>query len=108
MNRVLVFTGPTLNEEQVREIAPHVEVHPPVAAGDLLRLSLEPGDLVAIIDGYYFQAASVRHKEILDLLARGVHVWGAASMGALRGARTCPFRHAWFWTCLPGLRKRRD
>jgi len=91
MSRVLVFSGPTLNEEQIHEIAPHVEVHPPVAAGDLLRLSLEPGDLVAIIDGYYFQAASVRHKEILDLLARGVHVWGAASMGALRGAELAPF-----------------
>jgi hypothetical protein len=91
MSRILVFSGPTLAEEDIHEIAPHVEVYPPVAAGELLRLPLHAGDLVAIIDGYYFQAASVRHKEILDLLARGIHVWGAGSMGALRGAELAPF-----------------
>lgn len=30
-------------------------------------------------------------KEILDLLHRGVHVWGASSMGALRAAELAPF-----------------
>ncbi len=91
MSRVVVFTGPTLDEDVIRTIAPNVEVVPPVAAGDLLRLSLEAGDVVAIIDGFYFQSASVRHKEILDLLDRGIHVWGAASMGALRAAELAPF-----------------
>jgi hypothetical protein len=91
MSRVLVFTGPTLPAETVQEIVPQAEILPPVAAGDLLRLSLQAGDLVAIIDGFYFQAASVRHKELLSLLARGIHVWGAASMGALRAAELAPF-----------------
>ncbi len=91
MSRVVVFTGPTLDEDVIRDIVPNVEVLPPVAAGDLLRLSLEAGDVVAIIDGFYFQSASVRHKEILDLLNRGIHVWGAASMGALRASELAPF-----------------
>nr|WP_227463945.1 TfuA-like protein [Nocardioides lijunqiniae] len=49
------------------------------------------GDVVVIIDGYYHQAAPVRHKEILQLIDRGVHVVGCASMGALRAAElhTC-------------------
>lgn len=46
---------------------------------------------MAIIDGFYFQAASVRHKELLFLLANGIHVWGAASMGALRAAELAAF-----------------
>ena len=91
MNRTLVFTGPTLDEDTIHDIVPNAEVLPPVGAGDLLRLSLEAGDLVAIIDGFYFQAASVRHKEILDLLQRGIHVWGAASMGAMRAAELAAF-----------------
>ncbi|HJT55952.1 MAG TPA: TfuA-like protein [Ktedonobacteraceae bacterium] len=91
MNRILVFTGPTLDEDTVHDILPDAEVLPPVGAGDLLRLSLKAGDLVAIIDGFYFQTASVRHKEILDLLQRGIHVWGAASMGAMRAAELAVF-----------------
>ena len=91
MSRILIFTGPTLDEETIEELLPAAEIYPPVAAGDLLRLPLQAGDLVAIIDGFYFQSASVRHKEILDLLQRGVHVWGAGSMGALRAAELAPF-----------------
>lgn len=91
MSRILVFTGPTLEAEAIQSLLPGAEVFPPVAAGDLLRLSLEAGDLVAIIDGFYFQSASVRHKELLDLLARGIHVWGAASMGAMRASELAPF-----------------
>src|SRR6185437_11071516 len=91
MSRVLIFTGPTLDEDTIEELLPNAEIYPPVAAGDLLRLPLLPGDLVAIVDGFYFQSASVRHKEILALLQRGVHVWGAGSMGALRAAELAPF-----------------
>lgn len=91
MSRVLIFTGPTLDEDTIEELLPNAEIYPPVAAGDLLRLPLLPGDLVAIVDGFYFQSASVRHKEILALLQRGVHVWGAGSMGALRAAELVSF-----------------
>jgi hypothetical protein len=91
MSKTVVFTGPTLDEDTIHEILPAAQVVPPVGAGDLLRIPLKAGDVVAIIDGFYFQAAAVRHKEILDLLQRGVHVWGAASMGALRAAELATF-----------------
>src|SRR5262249_49752313 len=35
--------------------------------------------------------AAVWHKEILVALERGIEVWGAASMGALRAAELAPF-----------------
>jgi hypothetical protein len=81
-----VFVGPTLAGRDIVDILPGAVVHPPVAHGDLLRLDLLGGDVVVIIDGYYHQSASVRHKEILALLAEGVVVVGCASMGALRAA----------------------
>jgi len=98
MSRLLIFTGPTLEAETIQSLLPQAEIYPPVAAGDLLRLPLAAGDLVAIIDGFYFQTASVRHKELLFLLSRGVHVWGAASMGAMRAAELAPFGMRGFGT----------
>ncbi|MFI7129481.1 TfuA-like protein [Nonomuraea sp. NPDC050153] len=84
--------GPTLQAGEVFQAAGGgAVVHPPVQHGDLLRLSPQPGDIVVIIDGYYHQKASVRHKEILHLLATGVTVVGCASMGALRAAELHPY-----------------
>jgi hypothetical protein len=86
-----VFAGPSLPAPQVRELLPECRVLPPVRHGDLLRLRPEPGDRVLIIDGLFLQSAPVRHKEILLLLAQGVMVAGAASMGALRAAELWPY-----------------
>lgn len=83
---VHVYCGPTITAGQVSRILPGAVIHPPVRHGDLLAESLAPGDTVIIIDGVFFQAPPVRHKEILHLLAGGVRVAGAASMGALRAA----------------------
>lgn len=91
MSRILIFAGPTLSSEQIYALVPDAEIYPPIAGGDLIRLAPNPGDLVVIIDGFFYQSTSVRHKEILDLLRRGIHVWGAASMGALRAAELFPF-----------------
>ncbi|MDT0459155.1 TfuA-like protein [Streptomyces sp. DSM 41527] len=88
---VYVFCGPTLPRERIQELAPNAEVWPPVAHGDLLRLGAGTGDIALIIDGYWHQTAPVRHKEILMLLAAGVTVVGAASMGALRAAELEPY-----------------
>lgn len=85
------FCGPTITSEQVAAIAPGFSCLPPVAHGDLLRLPLQDGDVVLIIDGFYFQAYPVRHKEILDAMARGATVIGASSMGALRAAELGPY-----------------
>lgn len=88
---VHVFVGPTLSAEQVLSIIADATIHPPAAHGDLLRLDLGPGDTAVVVDGYYHQNASVRHKEILAVLAAGTRVIGCASMGALRAAELHPF-----------------
>ena len=59
--------------------------------GDLLSPDLGRGDQVLLIDGLFLQAASVRHREILCLLERGVTVAGSSSMGALRAAELWPY-----------------
>jgi hypothetical protein len=88
---VHVFIGPTLPAEAVTSVVPGALVHPPVSHGDLLRLPLARGDVVAIVDGLFHHTASVRHKEILALLAEGVSVIGCSSMGALRAAELASF-----------------
>ena len=81
-----VFVGPTLSADEVRSVLPDARVLPPIAAGDLWALPIDPGDTVAIIDGFFLQRRSIRHKELIDLLRQSVRVVGAASMGALRAA----------------------
>ncbi|MCX5343685.1 TfuA-like protein [Streptomyces atratus] len=88
---VHVFSGPTVPATRVREVLRDAVTHPPVRHGDLMRLGAGPGDTVLIIDGLWHQSAPVRHKEILVLLAEGVTVVGAASMGALRAAELAPY-----------------
>jgi hypothetical protein len=83
---VHVYCGPTIAASEVLSIVPGANVHPPVRHGDLLRVDVCPGDTVVVIDGVFHAVQAVRHKEILDLLARGIRVVGAASMGALRAA----------------------
>ncbi|MET8100065.1 TfuA-like protein [Streptomyces sp. NPDC005236] len=82
--RRIAFVGPTLPAQH--RPAGCFEYRPPVRHGDLFDLCLRPGDQVLIIDGVYQHFAPIRHKEILAQLARGVHVAGTASLGALRAA----------------------
>ncbi|MGW4425071.1 TfuA-like protein [Streptosporangium sp. NPDC004631] len=86
-----VYLGPSLPAEAAREALPGAILHPPVRHGDLTACDAGPGDRVAVVDGQFFQSASVRHKEICALLDRGAEVYGAASMGALRAAELGPF-----------------
>ena len=88
----VIFVGPTLPAAEVARRMPGAEVRPPVAVGDVLRLSRKRGlTRIAIIDGYFERMAAIWHKEILVALSRGIAVWGAASMGALRAAELAPF-----------------
>lgn len=84
--RMHVFCGPTISRRDVEFAAPKAVVHPPARHGDLYSLNAAAGDVVLIIDGLFHQSAPLRHKEILDLLAHGVHVVGSSSMGALLAA----------------------
>ena len=84
---ILVFTGPTLPPTAARPLL-DVEYAPPAGHGDVLRAvqRARPPRAIAIIDGVFGRVAAVRHKEILWAMAAGIHVFGAASMGALRAA----------------------
>jgi len=88
----LVFIGPTLPADEVAARLPGARVMPPVAVGDVLRAARDRRvRRIAIVDGYFERMAAVWHKEILVALERGIAVWGAASMGALRAAELAPF-----------------
>ncbi|WP_432252967.1 TfuA-like protein [Streptomyces sp. HNM1019] len=88
---VHVFHGPSVTAREVAEISDDFCSHPPVRHGDLLALDYRAGDVVLLIDGVFHTVPPVRHKEILWLLAQGVTVAGAASMGALRAAELHPY-----------------
>ncbi len=88
--KACVFVGPTLRAE---DLAPDDEivVLPPVAQGDVYRAAQARPSAIGIVDGYFEGVLSVWHKEILWAMAEGVHVFGSASMGALRAAELHPF-----------------
>ncbi len=88
----IVYLGPSLPADDARRLLPGAEIRGPAAVGDILRASRERGiRRIAIIDGYFERMAAVWHKEILVALERGIEVWGASSMGALRAAELAPF-----------------
>jgi hypothetical protein len=87
---VVAFAGPSLGGAD-RAAWPQVAWRPPAQAGDLLRLSAGDVSTVCLIDGYFDHRPAVRHKEILLLLSRGVRVFGASSIGALRAAEMHEF-----------------
>jgi len=87
---ILAFAGPSLSRAD-RASFPEVEWRPPAEAGDLLRLAAGEISAICLIDGYFDHRPAVRHKELLLLLAKGVPVFGASSIGALRAAEMAPF-----------------
>ncbi|MFD0530494.1 TfuA-like protein [Kitasatospora arboriphila] len=89
---VHVFLGPSLPVEQARAVL-DAQYHPPVSCGDVTELVLdrEPPKAIVLVDGLFEQVPTVWHKEILFALERGVRVFGAASMGALRAAELAAF-----------------
>jgi hypothetical protein len=87
---VYVFTGPTISVEEGRSILDAVYL-PPVAQGDVYRVTLKQPQAIGIIDGYFERVPAVWHKEILWAMSQGVHVYGSASIGALRAAELASF-----------------
>jgi hypothetical protein len=85
-----VFTGPTLCAQDAREILDAAYL-PPVAQGDVFEVGQKRPVAIGIIDGYFQQVPSVWHKEILWAMAEGIHVFGTASIGALRAAELHQF-----------------
>jgi hypothetical protein len=87
---ICIFTGPTLSPEEGRAELEAIYL-PPVAQGDVFRVACREAKAIGIIDGYFDHVAAVWHKEILWAMAQGIHVYGSASMGALRAAELAPF-----------------
>jgi hypothetical protein len=85
-----VFLGPSLPIAEAQRIFEATYL-PPVQQGDILRLMRRKPRFIGIIDGFFETVPAVWHKEILFALKSGVHVFGAASMGALRASELHPF-----------------
>src|SRR3979490_844812 len=86
MSDTVIYLGPTLSREAAEKVLA-ADYLPPICRGDLARLP-EEVRFVGIVDGEFYQRLAVSPKELLPLLKRGVKVFGASSMGALRAAET--------------------
>jgi len=86
MSDTVVYLGPTLARSTAQSCLDATYL-PPIKRGDLATLPAET-QIVGIIDGVFHQSLAVSPKEIIALLDRGVRVYGASSIGALRAAET--------------------
>jgi len=89
---VVVFLGPSLPLDEARAICPTATIRPPAAQSDIVTaVEAHGAEAIGLIDGTFRQSLSVWHSEICYALSRGVEVYGASSMGALRAAETARF-----------------
>lgn len=97
---VALFVGPSVSAAEIQlawklpgvdQSELTLELLPPVSQGDVASLVQRGPRAIGIIDGYFDRVPAVWHKEILWAMSRGVHVFGAASMGALRAAELARF-----------------
>jgi hypothetical protein len=87
-----IFLGPTMAVAEARQLLPQARFRPPAQQGDLLASVNQHGaNVIGLIDGTFHQNLSVWHNEVCHLLNRGVVIFGASSMGALRAAETDGF-----------------
>lgn len=86
----IVFAGPTI---QGANIAAHrgLQLRAPARQGDVYRAVRDGAAVIGLIDGVFEQVPAIWHKEILFGLSKGVRIYGAASMGALRAVECAVF-----------------
>lgn len=88
----VVFLGPTLPREEAKKILPEASFLRPAAQGDIVSICRAMIPVaIGIIDGLFRNSLSVWHKEITFALSRGIRVFGAASIGALRAVECEPW-----------------
>ena len=87
----IIFAGPSLPPKLRPAADPSLEWRPPVRQGELYRAALARPAIIGVVDGYFEVVPTVWHKEILWAMAEGIHVYGAASLGALRAAELDSF-----------------
>jgi len=85
MQKIIVFLGPSLDEESAKAILP-AEYRTPAQRGDLLAAVRDGATIIGLIDGVFHQNSAVAHREILEAIKHGVTIVGSSSMGALRAA----------------------
>ncbi len=87
---IFVFLGSSLTPARAAQV---LDAHylPPAQQGDILRLLPRKPRVIGIVDGLFGAVPAVWHKEVLSALEQGCHVFGAASMGALRAAELSAF-----------------
>jgi hypothetical protein len=88
--KAIIFAGPSL-PPACRSDDPAFEWRPPVKQGEVYEAALARPAIIGIIDGYFEVTPTVWHKEILWAMAQGIHVYGSASIGALRAAELHSF-----------------
>jgi len=86
----VVFVGPSL-PDAAQVAGNDIEIRPPACQGDVMQAVYDGAESIGLIDGHFEFVAPVWHKELLFALAKGISVFGAASMGALRAAECAPF-----------------
>ena len=90
MTQAIIFAGPSL-PPALRPADSHLEWRDPVRQGELYQAARARPVIIGVIDGYFEITPTVWHKEILCAMAQGIHVYGAASIGALRAAELHAF-----------------
>jgi hypothetical protein len=88
--RAVIFAGPSL-PPAFRPSGATLGWRPPVKQGEVYEAALSQPAIIGIIDGNFESTPTVWHKEILWAMAQGIHVYGSASIGALRAAELHPF-----------------
>ncbi|WP_424359302.1 TfuA-related McrA-glycine thioamidation protein [Methanocella sp. MCL-LM] len=86
---IVIYTGPTLSPEKAKAIL-DAEYRPPIVRGDLSKLPRKT-KIVGIIDGVFYSESAIAHKEIIEVMKKGITVVGSSSMGALRAAELTGF-----------------
>jgi len=86
----VIFAGPSFPPSKRPTIA-GLEWRPPLRRGDLYLAALDRPSFIGVVDGYFETVPTVWHKEILWAMAHGIHVYGTASIGALRAAELADF-----------------
>jgi hypothetical protein len=88
--KAVIFAGPSL-PPAYRPSDRSLEWRPPIKQGEVYETALSRPAIIGIIDGYFEVTPTVWHKEILWAMAQGIHIYGSASIGALRAAELHSF-----------------
>ncbi len=91
MVKIIIYAGLSISFSEAKEILDshdNIEViyKRPIKRGDLEQALKENPDIIGIVDGVFHQNSSVGHKEILNVIKKGITVVGSSSMGALRAS----------------------